>query len=193
MAEKVIQARKRRKKSKRSNFAPSTLYEGQFKRLVSRDGWEFVERVKCCGIVAILAVTGDRKVILVEQFRVPVGKNVIEFPAGLADKHNGREEETLEDAAKRELLEETGYLADKMIPCISGPVSSSSSSDIMVLFRAIGLKKVAEGGGDHTESITVHEVALSSVDRWLLKKEKSGVLIDPKVYSGLYFLKNGRH
>ena len=166
-----------------------THHEGKFKRFVSIDGWEFVERVNHCGIVVILVVTKDRKVILVEQFRVPVGKQVIEFPGGLADGANGHEGESLEEAAKRELLEETGYAADEITYVGSGPISSASTSDIMHTFCALNVRKVAKGGGDSTENITVHEVELERVDDWLNQKEKEDFLIDPKVFAGFYHLK----
>lgn len=168
----------------------TTLFEGKFKRLLSERGWEFIERVNCCGIVVILAVTEERKVVFVEQYRIPVGSSTIEFPAGLADGANtDQNEESLESAAGRELLEETGYQAGKLTLCLSGPVSSSSSTDIMSVFLATNLRKISPGGGDHTESIVVHEVDLNSVDRWLEQKQREGLLVDPKVYAGLYFLK----
>lgn len=164
------------------------LCKGKFKQFVIQDGWEFVERVNCWGIVAILAMTDERKVVLVEQFRIPVGKKVIEFPAGLADGVNGNSEETLEEAAKRELLEETGYEAARMTLCLRGPISPAANAEIMHLFRAEGLKKISKGGGDGTESIIVHETPLAEIDKWLCKKEKEGILIDSKVYAGLYLL-----
>ena len=165
-----------------------TLHEGKFKRLVSIDGWEFVERINHCGIVVILALTSDKKVVLVEQLRVPVGKHVIEFLGGLADGANGHLGETLTDAAKRELLEETGYQANEVRHIGHGPISSASTSDIMHTFLALNVQKVAKGGGDSTENITVHEVALGQVEKWLLAKEKEGCLIDPKVFAGFYHL-----
>jgi ADP-ribose pyrophosphatase len=165
-----------------------TLYEGKYKRLVREGDWEFIERVNCWGIVGILAMTDDKKVILVEQYRVPVGNRAIEFPAGLADGAGGSHGETLEETAHRELLEETGYQAERMIYCTEGPISSASNADIMVLYLAQGLKKVAPGGGDHLESITVHEVPLGEIDEWLGKKEKEGILVDSKIYAGLYLL-----
>lgn len=164
------------------------LCEGRFKRFVVEKGWEFVERTNCWGIVGIIAMTEDEKVILVEQYRVPVKRRVIEFPAGLADGANGNEGESLKEAARREFLEETGYQAKKLALVARGPISSASSSDIMSLFWATGLKKVARGGGDSMESITVHEVSLSKVDAWLRKREKEGILVDSKIYAGLYLL-----
>ena len=169
-------------------MARVTLYEGKFKKFVCVDGWEFVEGVNCSGIVVILAVTDDQKVILVEQYRIPVGNKVIEFPAGLANDFAVSHEESLSEAARRELLEETGYQTDELTLVFEGPVSSASSSDILSFFRARGLKKVAKGGGDHTESIVVHEVPLSAIDSWLSDQKKRGLIIDPRVYAGLYFL-----
>ena len=93
---------------------PTTIAEGKRVRLVRRGDWEYVTRKKSSGIVAIVAVTDDRKLVLVEQFRPPVAKSVIELPAGLAGDAAGHEQEDLTDAARRELLEETGYEADSM-------------------------------------------------------------------------------
>lgn len=168
------------------------LHEGKFKRFIDESGWEFTERVKCSGVVAILAVTDSGKIILVEQHRIPVGKDVIELPAGLADGANrvlNGSDEPLEDAAQRELIEETGFQADHMERILEGPANSSSNSDIIVLFYAHGLRKVSKGGGDHTESITVHEVGLPEVDQWIQAMHQKGKLIDPKIYAGLYWLK----
>ncbi len=180
----------------------TTLYEGKFKRLVDENGWEFTERVNCSGVVAILAQTAEGKIILVEQYRVPVGKSVIELPAGLADgglclpgtvpQKGDSPLEPLEEAAKRELLEETGYQAGRMEKILEGPANSSSNADIIVLFYAHNLRKVSNGGGDHTESITVHEVDLKGIEQWFDSMRRKGKLVDPKIYAGLYWLNQKR-
>ena len=87
------------------------LAEGRHLRLVSRGRWEYVERPKVTGIVIIVAVTRENNVVLVEQNRPPVGGRVIELPAGLAGDIAGSESEAMEEAARRELLEETGVVA----------------------------------------------------------------------------------
>ncbi len=185
-----------------------TLFEGKYLRLLDHNSWEYVERKNCTGIVIILAVTEKDKVILIEQIRVPVGKRVIEFPAGLVnDRYVERKRgqvqkqenvpvpfskekrETLKEAAFREFLEETGYQAKKMILLTNGPINSGISSSAVTFFQAQGLKKIHGGGGDHTEAITVYEVPLKEVDTWLQKMQKKGRAVDPKVYAGLYFLK----
>jgi len=167
------------------------LHEGRYIRFVKEGGWEFVERSNCTGIVIIVAKTDDDRVIFVEQYRPPVRKKVIEFPAGLVSDEHGLKGESLESAAIRELFEETGYRAKRMKKFLTGPVSGGSTSDLVTMVRAYGLKKTGKGGGDSTENITVHEVPLSNVERWLKQKEKKGYLLEPKIFAGLYFLKNG--
>jgi len=167
------------------------LKEGNFMRLVKKGEWEFVERNNCSGIVIIVAMTDQEKVIFVEQYRPPVDKKVIEFPAGLVNDHGHPKIESFVTAAKRELLEEAGYQAQRIVKLLEGPVSSGSSGDIVTMVLATGLKKVASGGGvDEFESIIVHEVDLKDVDSWLKKMESQGYLVEPKIYTGLYFLKN---
>jgi ADP-ribose pyrophosphatase len=167
---------------------PVVLAEGNFLRLVREGNWEYVERNNCRGIVIILAMTVDERVILVEQYRQPVHKKVIEFPAGLICDDPKHKNESMTTAAKRELLEETGYKAQKIVKLLTGPVSSGSSADLVTLVRAYGLTKISAGGGDHTEAIRVHEVPLHQVEQWLKKMSNRGYLVEPKVYTGLFFL-----
>jgi len=70
-----------------------------------------VERVNARAVVVIVPLTAERRLLFVEQYRAPVGRKVIEFPAGLVGDEPGREQEDLIEAARRELLEETGYRA----------------------------------------------------------------------------------
>ncbi len=164
------------------------LKSGVYLRLVREGDWEYIDRLGCRGVVIILAMTADGKVLLTEQYRLPVKRSVIEYPAGLvADQRDLREESVLA-AARRELLEETGYRARRVTRVTEGPSSSGSSSVILTFVRAWDLEKIHEGGGDSSESITVHEVALSRMEAWLRRKRAGGCLVDPKIYAGLYFL-----
>jgi len=140
----------------------------------------------------IAAVTPEQNVILVEQYRIPVGARTLELPAGIIGDEPGESDESHAAAARRELLEETGYEAEEMEEVVSGPSSSGLTSERVTLFLARNLKRVGEGGGIENENITVHEVPLSNVHTWLVAKAKTGVLIDPKVYAGLYFLSQPR-
>jgi ADP-ribose pyrophosphatase len=58
----------------------------------------------------------------------------------------------------------------------------------MTLFRASGLRRIGEGGGVANERINVHEIPIVEVVSWLETKARTGVLIDPKVYAGLFFV-----
>ncbi|OGW81053.1 MAG: hypothetical protein A3G33_07695 [Omnitrophica bacterium RIFCSPLOWO2_12_FULL_44_17] len=165
------------------------LCNGKYRRFVSVNDWEFTERANCTGVVVILAMTDDQKVILVEQFRTPVGKPVIEFPAGLVGDGKKFDGESFDDAARRELLEETGYEAKGMIRFLEGPASAASVSDILTFYIAKGLKKVGVGGGDCDESITLYEVPLNRIEEWLEEQQKRDIWLDPRLYVGIYFLK----
>ena len=164
-----------------------TLCEGKHLRLVARDGWEYVERAKTTGIVAILAVTDEQQMVLIEQYRRSVERLVIELPAGLAGDIDGAEAEDLLSAAQRELREETGYEGRQFESLFEGPPSAGATSEVISFFRATGLRRVGPGGGEGTERIRVHEIPLPAAEQWLQQKQRQGVLIDPKVYAGLYF------
>lgn len=167
------------------------LFRGQHLQLLSRNGWEMCERVNTTGVVTIVAVTADRRLLLTEQFRPPLRRRVIEMPAGLAGDISGQENEGLAVAARRELLEETGYECERMDFLAEGPSSSGLTSEIITFFRATGLRWVGPGGGDGTEDIQLHSIPLSWIRGWLRERETAGILVDPKVYAGLYFLGPG--
>lgn len=166
------------------------LYEGKFMRLVSQNTWEYAERINCAGVVFIIAVTDDRKIVLCEQYRVPLSKDVIEIPAGLVRDTPESQDESFAEAAKRELLEETGFEAEEVVLLFEGPAAVGSSSAMIHFYQAKKIKKVATGGGDETENIKVHEIPLSEVDTWLLEQQKTGKLVDPKIFTALYFLQS---
>ncbi|MEN6406908.1 MAG: NUDIX hydrolase [Thermoguttaceae bacterium] len=164
-----------------------TLAEGRFVRLVAANGWEWVERVNASGAVVLVAVTENAELLLVEQFRIPLGRRVIELPAGLVGDASGREREDPAEAARRELLEETGYQADSLEFLLDGPSSAGLAAEVYALFLARNVRRAASGGGDGSEDIQVHRVPLGEVEAWLDVKRQSGVMVDPKVYAGLYF------
>jgi ADP-ribose pyrophosphatase len=166
---------------------PETLFEGRFIRAVRRGHWEYVERVREITAVMIVAVTPDDCLLLAEQFRVPVAGRVLELPAGLAGDVPGEEDEALELAARRELMEETGYEAETMIPVTAGPSSPGLANEVVTIFLAQGLHKVHDGGGDDHENIVVHAVPLDGIELWLEDRAAEGVMIEPRIYAGIYF------
>lgn len=166
----------------------TTLYTGRFLALVKRGHWEYANRTNATGAAIIVAVTNEQKLLLVEQYRIPVHARTIELPAGIIGDEPESSREDHVDAARRELEEETGYRAEGMDALTHGPASGGLTSEVVTLFLATRLRRVGAGGGISQENITVHEVPVSDVDNWLEEKAKAGLLIDPKIYAGLYFL-----
>jgi ADP-ribose pyrophosphatase len=169
------------------------LSEGKFLRFVLASyidssgitrNWELFERINCSGIVAIVPVTDEGNVLLIRQFRPPVNGYVIEFPAGLNDKGD-----TLAEAARRELLEETGYVSEDMIPLVEGPMSSGASREILTVFLARGLSFKGIGERDETEDIEVLSVPLNDLDERLEAFRAEGDYIDLKIYGLLELAK----
>ncbi len=163
------------------------VWEGRFRQVVVEDGWEYVVRRGLTGIVGIIPVTGDGKVVLIEQYRVPVHSWVIEAPAGLAGDEPGAEKEPLEVAARRELLEETGYEASRLERLFDGVVSAGLTDEQITWFLATGCRKVGPGGGDGSEEITVHEVPIDEVLGWIDQQGRAGKLIDVKALGMIAF------
>lgn len=165
-----------------------TLHSGRHLSLVRRGHWEFATRHAATGVVALVAVTDDDKVLLVEQFRPPIGRRVIELPAGLAGDIAGAESELLETAARRELHEETGYEAQHVRLLTEGPSSAGLTDEMITFFLMTGLIKTGDGGGDASEEIVVHEVPLAKLPDWLEVRRSAGSAIDPKIFVGLFWM-----
>lgn len=159
------------------------VYAGRHLSMVVRGDWEFATRNTKRPSVGIVAITDAGNVVLVEQYRPPVSGPVVELPAGLAGDVAGAEDEVLLEAAKRELLEETGYAAAKWVELGEGYSSPGLTDESIVLFLAQGLTKQSAGGGDGSEQITIHEIPLDAVAGWLHANELS---LDLKLLAGLY-------
>ncbi len=162
------------------------LHEGRFLRLKRRGRWEYAERTNASSAVIVVAITPEDRVLFVEQYRLPIEARSIEMPAGLVGDLG--EAESVEEAARRELVEETGWEAARIDYLMAGPSSSGMSNEMIAFVRASGLRRVGSGGGDESEQITVHEVPRSEVAAWLHAKRLEGFSIDPKLYAGLYFI-----
>lgn len=165
-----------------------TLFNGEYLRIRRRGTWEYAERTNARAAVIIIALTPEDRLLLVEQFRIPINASSIEMPAGLVG--DLEESETLESAAARELIEETGWRADHIQYVMSGPSSSGMSNEQVTFVRATGLVRVGPGGGDASEKIIVHEVPRRQAAAWLEARRLEGYSIDPKLYAGLYFLEH---
>lgn len=161
----------------------TTVYQGRHLSMMKRGHWEFATRNTQKPVVGIVAVTDDGKVVLVEQYRPPVGHAVVELPAGLTGDIPGSENEAVVEAAQRELLEETGYTAQQWVELGSGYSSPGLTDESIVFFLARGLEKVGPGGGDASEELMIHEVPMTEVMNWLRHRES---VVDLKLLAGLY-------
>jgi ADP-ribose pyrophosphatase len=161
--------------------APEEIrWQGRFITAKQRGRWEYVGRARGIRAAVIVAVD-DGHVLLVEQFRVPLGRPCLELPAGLIGDEAGSESETVEASAARELEEETGYRPERIE--IIGDFASSPGmvSETFSLVRAVGLTKVGEGGGVPGENITVHRVKLDQVADFIAARRTAGTMMDVKL------------
>lgn len=154
------------------------MWQGRFITAKRRGRWEYVGRARGIKAAVILAVE-DGQVLLVEQYRVPLGANCIELPAGLIGDHDDNEDALT--SAARELEEETGYRAASFE--IVGEFFSSPGmvSESFTLVRASGLTKVGKGGGVDGEDIIVHRVAIDLLPGFVAAKRAEGCVVDVKL------------
>jgi ADP-ribose pyrophosphatase len=153
-------------------------WEGRFIVAKKRGKWEYVSRTRGIGAAVILAIDAG-EVILVEQYRVPLGKRCLELPAGLVGDHD--EGESVAISAARELEEETGYRPAHIETLGYFHSSPGMVSEGFTLVRATGLTRVGEGGGEGDEDITVLRVPLGEIPAYVAAKRAEGVAIDVKI------------
>jgi ADP-ribose pyrophosphatase len=117
-----------------------TIFSGRIfkvvKRFITDKGGKKLERhiVVHPGAVVILPILSDGRIVLIRQHRVAVDENLIELPAGTIE--TGEEPAA---TARRELMEETGYRADRLIPVLRFYTSPGFVKEEMRLFKATGL------------------------------------------------------
>ncbi len=139
--------------------------------------WEALERVGIGGIEVMVGITPAGTLLLEKQFRPPLGRDVIELPAGLVEPG-----ETMEAAAKRELIEETGWAAKNLEFLAEGPISTGASTEILRAYLCTELEQVGKNGGDDNEIIEVIETPLHDVQAFLRREQARGTLVDLKVF-----------
>ena len=161
--------------------APETIqWQGKYVIAKTRGRWEYVSRARDIRAAVILAVEAGH-VLLVEQYRVPMGRQSLELPAGLIGDEDGAEGEDDLVAAGRELEEETGYRADTLEDLGTFYSSPGMVSESFTLVRASALTKVSEGGGTESENIIVHRVALDQLATFIAEKRREGCGIDVRM------------
>jgi ADP-ribose pyrophosphatase len=144
--------------------------------------WEAFRRLRCDGIVAVVPFTAEGETVIVKQFRPPVGKYVLEFPAGLNDRG-----EPLDEVARRELLEETGYMAPTLREIAVGPLSAGASTEVLTVYLATNVVKAATQNLDLAEEIEIITLPVEGFYDSLNSLTGKDTYTDLKVY-GLFEL-----
>lgn len=178
------------------------IYKGKYLHFFrAPNGWEYVERPKAQAGIAIVAVTSEGRLILIEQYRAAHKKTVIELPAGLIEPGQDANK-----AVRAELRQETGYTCAKAIPICKGALSPGLVNETNIMYCVQGLRRAdsskddeAEGGivrhgqtrgnPGEQERIQTWEVPVDDVPRWLEKRRGSGLVIDLRIYAGLQFVR----
>ncbi len=157
------------------------IWQGKFLTTKRRGRWEYVGRARGIRAAVILAIDDADHVILVDQYRVPLGCRCIELPAGLVGDEDDTQDEDVSAAGARELEEETGYRPGRME--VIGEFFSSPGmvSESFTLLRAHDLEKIGEGGGVEGEDIVVHRVPLATIGAQVAEWRNAGYAIDVKM------------
>lgn len=157
------------------------IYKGKifniFREFIERNGKRyFVEIVEHPGAVVIFPLKDDGKIVLVKQYRYPIKKTIYEFPAGTLER-----DEKPEECALRELLEETGYMAEKVEYLGSFYASPGYSTEILYAYLARKLHP-SKQRLEVDEKITIAEFTLKEI----VKMVKEGLIKDSKTISTLF-------
>lgn len=161
-----------------SDAPKETMWQGKYVRAIKQGRWEYVSRTNDVRAVVVIAEDAGR-LILVEQFRFPIGHRCLELPAGLVgdeDHHAG-----IEETALRELEEEAGYTAERVERLGDYYSSPGMLAESFALVRAHGVRKVGPGGGTGGEDISVHLVRREDLARFIESKRAEGVGVDSKL------------
>jgi len=150
-------------------------FEGDYLRVINKHAvteggqaiiWETIERTNVYnrGVVVVIAITKDGEVILIRNWRAAIESYVIQFPAGLCDI----EGETVEETARRELFEETGYIARELIPIVTLPMSPVLVSTEGYHFLAPDVVFDGTNEKEVSEEIEVLKVPVNRLEKLLL-------------------------
>ena len=168
--------------NRENTISSQCFFEGRILRLrvdqVELEGGKIGEReiVEHPGAVAIVAITQDKKVLLVTQYRKPMEKELMEIPAGKLEKN-----EIPLACAQRELLEETGYMADNWKELLAVYTSPGFSNEKVVIFLAMDLSRTLDFPMDTEEITRLDIIPLGDVID-LIKENK---IEDAKTVAGI--------
>jgi len=155
-------------------FKKKEAYKGKYLKVIEREYlnkfgkkgiWECIEKHNA---VFIFPITKKKEVILEKIYRIPIKSFSIELPAGLLDKPK----ENPKKAAKRELLEETGYLAKKLIPILKFPIQPALATHWGFVFFAPEVEFISKINQDDAEEIEVLKIPINKLENFLIKQSK---------------------
>jgi NTP pyrophosphohydrolases including oxidative damage repair enzymes len=132
------------------------------------------------GAVAVLPFLDQSNIILVKQYRYPIGKETYELPAGKLDIG-----ESPEDCVKRELEEETGFRAKRIEKMLNFYPSTAFSNEVLHIFAAFGLIK-GQSHPDEDEFVSAVIVNFKKA----VNMVKSGEIMDSKTIIALLYFDN---
>lgn len=155
-------------------------WRGRYIEARRKGRWEYVARARGIRAAVILAVH-QRHVVLVEQYRVPLGRPCLELPAGLIGDEAGSEGEDVLAAAARELEEETGFHAGRIEALGEFFSSPGMVSESFFLVRAHDLQRIGPGGGVADEGISVHLLPLAGIAGHIQTLAAQGMALDAKL------------
>lgn len=177
-------------RSPRLMNSPVVLFQGRFLSLVKECHWEYAARTNTVGAVVIVPITAGGELIMVRQHRIPIGRPSIEFPAGLVGDEPDFHGEPCVTAARRELLEETGYAAGRIEELGTYPTSPGLTSEQITYVAATDLKREGEGGGDEHEQIEVFVVPAAQLESWLAEQQAAGAVISGTTFTALWLARH---
>jgi len=155
-----------------------TLYDGPIFRVERRDDRDVVVHAP---VAAVVAVDRDDQLTLVRQHRVPVDTTMLELPAGFIDG-----DESPLEAARRELIEETGLHGGEWVELASFFTSAGFTDERVHLFLATGLE-VGDASPEEDEELEIVRVPLADVAALIDQ------IRDAKTVIGLLLLVRDRH
>ncbi|MCH7471543.1 NUDIX hydrolase [bacterium] len=127
--------------------------------------------------VHMLGLTAAGEVPVLRQWRVPMQDYVWELPAGILDVDG----ESTEDAALRELEEETGFRAGRIHHLFTGTVSPGLTNELYRAYLCLELTRVHDGGGLDGERLEVRLVRFDELEEFVLAAAGRGELVDAKI------------
>jgi len=133
-------------------------------------------------VVLVFPLTANKEVIMVEQYKHAANEVLMEFPGGFFDKNK----EKPQKAAYRELLEETGFSAAKLVKLATVIDNPTKDCNRTYLYVAYNCTKTQEQNLEETEQISVHFHSLEKVEKMILSNTIKATL---SVALGLMALK----